>query len=142
MVNPVVSRTLTCLLTCCRTVYDTPSPDQNTLAISTLPNSCKTKDGGKRLRHSFRENSYTCLNIASSLLFDVETFIVQLGLSAIPQGTRGTGTNPNTVLPSTAEEVRTIISFLLTPGLDTNIDRVCVDLLTVPKYPVHIGIHT
>jgi hypothetical protein len=50
--------------------------------------------------------------------------------------------NANVALPSNAEEVRTIISFLLTPGLDPNIDRICVDLLKVPKHPVNIGIHT
>ncbi|KAK7689913.1 hypothetical protein QCA50_006552 [Cerrena zonata] len=106
------------------TICNVPSSDHNALPISALPNACRSRDG------------------ASTLIVNVETFLVRLGLGVSPQGIKGTIVNANVALPSNAEEVRTIISFLLTPGLDPNIDRICVDLLKVPKHPVNIGIHT
>ena len=83
--------------------------------------------------------SYILCDIASTLLFDVEAFLVQHGMSAIPQGAKGTGVNPNAVAPSTADDVRMIISLLLTPGLDPNIDRICVDLLKSSNHSAGIG---
>ena len=86
--------------------------------------------------HHQRSTSLTQIASVTQLL---PAFLVQHGMSAIPQGAKGTGVNPNAVAPSTADDVRMIISLLLTPGLDPNIDRICVDLLKSSNHSAGIG---
>ncbi|CAL1713651.1 unnamed protein product [Somion occarium] len=90
--------------------------------ISALPNSCRTADG------------------ESTLLLDMEMYLVELGLNSVPPGTKATGASTINILSPKLDDLRTILSVLLTSGLDGHIDRLCTETLGVPRTSVPIGL--
>ncbi|KAL4249830.1 hypothetical protein ABKN59_006616 [Abortiporus biennis] len=79
--------------------------------------------------------SYRAVDGSATLLFDVEAFLVQLGLHA-PSFSPGE-TSLNGQISSKLEQVKAALSLLVTTGINNDIDRLCKDKMGMS--PSNIG---
>ncbi|KAI0076735.1 WD40 repeat-like protein [Panus rudis PR-1116 ss-1] len=72
--------------------------------------------------------SSSILDGRATLTFDLEAYLIDLGLNTLPLTTKAT-TYPTHSLKEKLEELRTILAVVMVRGIDENIDRICEELI-------------
>ena len=75
-------------------------------------------------------------------MVDVEALLTEIGISSPPTGTKASSTDSPATIEHKADQIRSILATLLTPGLNPGIDRICYDQLKIPMTHTVFGLVT
>ncbi|KAF7799424.1 hypothetical protein EIP86_010659 [Pleurotus ostreatoroseus] len=77
---------------------------------------------------------------ASTLTFDLERFLLQIGAGTVPPGARSTEFLHGIASTARRDQIRSVLSTLLTFSLNEEIDRLCREKLHIHPSNVSVGI--
>jgi hypothetical protein len=100
------------------------------------PFSGSTVDCGSLILPSFQHRLPILSLAASTVSLDLEQFITE---STTTARLISTGRDQTRAIFSALDRLRLILSTLLTPGLNTDMDTLCREKLSVPLSTVHTG---